>query len=251
MFNLKRGIALFIVALCGIFAFFGTVKAEDALSDIEVKNIDINLTYPKVGTKISLEDPSDEDSLAIPRLNITTTNPHVEVYSEIVTNTNDLKTFTGTIQPGKKYIFLVGFMVDDGYYVNENTLNVTINGKKVTNYVWFDEDGEGGLFVLNYTYDKAVNPMTITVKNKKIKAKKVKKKKQVVAPITVRNAQGAVSYSKVSGSKKIVVNKATGKITVKKKTKKGTYKVKVKVTANGNVSYKAISKVVTVKIKVK
>ena len=47
------------------------------------------------------------------------------------------------------------------------------------------------------------------------------------------------------------VNKKNGKITVKKGLKKGTYKLKIKVTAAGNANYNAGSKSVTVKIKVK
>ena len=44
---------------------------------------------------------------------------------------------------------------------------------------------------------------------------------------------------------------AKGVITVKKGAKKGTYKIKVKVTAKGTSNYKALSKNVTVTIKVK
>ena len=43
----------------------------------------------------------------------------------------------------------------------------------------------------------------------------------------------------------------TGKITVKKKTKKGTYKLSISVTASGNANYLAATKTVTVTIKVK
>ena len=46
-------------------------------------------------------------------------------------------------------------------------------------------------------------------------------------------------------------DKTTGKVTVKKKLKKGTYKIKVKVTAAGNSNYKALTRTVTFKIKVK
>ena len=48
----------------------------------------------------------------------------------------------------------------------------------------------------------------------------------------------------------IKVNAKTGAITVPKGTKKGTYKVKVKVTAKGNKNYKAGSRTVTVKLTV-
>ena len=68
--------------------------------------------------------------------------------------------------------------------------------------------------------------------------------------MTVSKQQGKLTYAKVSGSKKLTITKA-GKVTVKKKTKKGTYKMRVKVTAAGNANYKAGSKTVTVKVKVK
>ena len=101
------------------------------------------------------------------------------------------------------------------------------------------------------TYAKLNNPMTVTYKNKKLKYTKLKKKKQVIGSVIVKNAKGTVSYSKMSGNKKISVNKTNGKITVKKKIKRGTYKLKVKVTASGNSSYNASAKIITIKIKVK
>ena len=69
--------------------------------------------------------------------------------------------------------------------------------------------------------------------------------------IKVSGAKGTVTYAKAGGNKKIRINKKTGKITIKKKLKKGTYKLKVKVKAAGNSKYKAATKTVTVKIKVK
>ena len=53
-----------------------------------------------------------------------------------------------------------------------------------------------------------------------------------------------------SFKKKFTVNKTTGNVTVKKGLKKGTYKVKIKVTAAGNDNYKEAIKPVTVTIKV-
>ena len=45
--------------------------------------------------------------------------------------------------------------------------------------------------------------------------------------------------------------KKNGKVTVKKKLKKGTYSVKVKVTAAGNKNYNKVTKNVTFKVRVK
>ena len=80
--------------------------------------------------------------------------------------------------------------------------------------------------------------------------------------ITVKKAKGKLTYSKVKilkGSKKaskkitmkFVINKKTGKITLKKGIKKGTYKFRIKVKAAGTNMYKAGTKTVTVKIRVK
>ena len=95
------------------------------------------------------------------------------------------------------------------------------------------------------------NTIKATAKTKSVKASKVKKASvKIKKAITVTNAKGVVTYSKVSGSSKLTIKK-DGTITVKKGAKKGTYKIKVKVTAKGNSAYKAKSKTVTVKIKVK
>ena len=100
---------------------------------------------------------------------------------------------------------------------------------------------------------KAANPMAVKVKAATVKYKKLKAKKQTIPAkkvFTVSNYQGNVIYKKTSGNKKISVSSA-GKITLKKGLKKGTYKLKVMVTATGNSNYLAASKIVKVKIKVK
>ena len=51
--------------------------------------------------------------------------------------------------------------------------------------------------------------------------------------------------------KALKINTGSGTITVKKGTRKGTYKMKVTVKASGTTKYKAGSKTVTVTIKVK
>ena len=97
---------------------------------------------------------------------------------------------------------------------------------------------------------------TLTVKAKKatkIKAKKMKKKAKsfnISKFMTVSGAQGAVTYAKAAGNKKITVA-SNGKVTLQKKIKKGTYKVTVNVTAAGNGSYSKVTKAVTFTVKVK
>ena len=68
------------------------------------------------------------------------------------------------------------------------------------------------------------------------------------------SAKTKISYSKANkaGGKLITINKSSGKLTLKKGLKAGTYKVKVKLTAPASKNYKAAKKkIVTVKVTVK
>ena len=65
------------------------------------------------------------------------------------------------------------------------------------------------------------------------------------------NSKGKLTYKKLSGSSAITINSTTGKLTVKKGVKKGTYKAKIKISAAAKGNYKAGSKTVTVTVKVK
>ena len=105
---------------------------------------------------------------------------------------------------------------------------------------------------------KKDNPIKVTVKVRTIKAKKLKKKAQKVKAITVKGNQGKVAYKLVKSGitkkiRKLCKINSKGVITIKKwkKAKKGTYKIKVKVTAAGNSSYKAKTITKTVKVKIK
>lgn len=138
------------------------------------------------------------------------------------------------LSPDYTCIGIAGFKADDGniYWVQEFGLKLSAQKKTV----------------------KKPNTLTVKGKTATVKYSKLKKKNQtlkVEKVMTVSNAKGAVSYKKSSGNGKITINKKTGKITVKKGLKKGTYKVKIKVKAAGNSNYNAATKTVTVKIKVK
>ena len=109
--------------------------------------------------------------------------------------------------------------------------------------------------VVTLTVNKAKNPFSPSGKSPSVKYSKLKKANQTIAAskaFKLTSPKGAVTYSKSSGHKKITIAKSTGKITVKKGLKKGTYKVKVKVKAAGNSNYKpSAEKTVTVKVIVK
>ena len=113
-----------------------------------------------------------------------------------------------------------------------------------------------GQKIFTFEILKAENTLSVKPKTATVKYKKLKKKNQTLSIFKVLSftsgGQGTKSYAKVSGNKKITINKTTGKVTVKKKLKKGTYKVKVRVKAAGNTNYNPSGwKTVTFKIKVK
>lgn len=116
--------------------------------------------------------------------------------------------------------------------------------------------GGGGGSVTPSKPDKKSNPIKVSGKTVNLKAATLQKKKVTVAKkklLTVKNAKGTLRYkiTKASKSKKYFsLNKKTGKLTVKKGLKAGTYTLTIKVTAYGNDSYKKGSDSAKVKIKV-
>ena len=95
----------------------------------------------------------------------------------------------------------------------------------------------------NFTITKAANPLKIKAKTARVKYSAVKKKVQTLEVSKLitftRKGQGTMTYKKATGNKKIIINKKTGKVTVKKGLQKGKYNIKVKVKAAGNSNYKA------------
>ena len=103
-------------------------------------------------------------------------------------------------------------------------------------------------------FDRESNPMQVHAMNATVKEEKLASHKKVFKRVVrVENAAGAVGYSKVAkgSSKRLVVNASTGAITVKKGTKKGTYRVKVSVSAAGDSQYLPATETVVVKVHVK
>ena len=158
-------------------------------------------------------------------------------------------TYDGTQKTPDVTVKLNGDKLSGSYYtvayqsgrINAGTYKVTVTGK----------DSYMGSKVASFTIGKASNPIKVKSAKRAVKASKVRKKAvQVAKPLAVTGAKGKVSYKKVGGSKQLSINAKTGKVTVQKKTKKGTYKIKVKVTATGNRNYKSKSRTVTCKVTV-
>ncbi|MBO7674347.1 MAG: BspA family leucine-rich repeat surface protein [Atopobiaceae bacterium] len=101
---------------------------------------------------------------------------------------------------------------------------------------------------------RAANPLSVKAVARTAKLSAVSKKATVVArPLSVANkAKSRLTYAKAKGSAScLAVDKTTGKVTVRKGTKKGTYAIKIKVTAAKTANHNAASKTVTAKVTVK
>lgn len=131
------------------------------------------------------------------------------------------------------------------YKNNTNAGKATVIITGINNYT--------GTIKNDFTIRKVNQTLNVkAAKRKTVKSGKLKKGKKVISEaITVKNAKGEVTYTKVSGSKKLSINKKTGKVTIKKKTGKGIYKMKVRVTATGDANYNAANETVKVTVKVK
>ena len=163
--------------------------------------------------------------------------------------TQDVKVKTGgaTLTGGKDYTV--------SYKNNKNagTASLTITGK---------DNCTGnctGSITKTFQIQKAANLMNVRKKTVKVKASKLRKKKQVIKcsnSMGICTAVGKLEFKLEKVNKKkfkkyFKVNSQNGNITIKKGLKKGTYKLLVRVSAAGNANYLAISRTVTVTIKVK
>ena len=128
-------------------------------------------------------------------------------------------------------------------------------------FVW--SDGTTAEKKITFVINKAANPLKIGAKTATVKNSKLKKGPQTLAVTKVirftKKINDKKTYTLVSAKKGnksfkkyFKIKKNTGKVTVKKGLKKGTYKVKVKVKALGNNNYKSSgTKTVTFKVKIK
>lgn len=149
---------------------------------------------------------------------------------------------------------------DDGYVTKEAT--TTSQGEKIYTCIVCNETKIEVIPKLTETTDNNKTPGVTNNKarkfqniqvatSKKISVKKVEKKAQSFKLSAQSTSGNRVKYQLVKRNKNIKFAASAGKITVKKGTKKGTYKIKVKMTVSGNDAYHAYSTTKMIKIKVK
>ncbi len=206
-------------------------------------------TYDEPGEMIRycLNDESHYETRVIAKLERISITPTIKLSKTTFT-------YNAKVQKPVVKVYNGSTLLSEQYYEvtfssgckNAGTYKVTVELK----------DPYAGQNTATFKIVKATNTLkvkqiakTLSTKASTVKKKAVTFKLSKYAKITKSN--GTVTYSKTSGNKKITVNAKTGLITVKKGLKKGSYKIKVKITAKGNTNYKSGSKTLTVTIKVK
>ena len=126
-----------------------------------------------------------------------------------------------------------------------------VKGLRPGNAVITAVDSDGISASKAITINKMKQNLKVSKAKKTVKYKTVRKKTVRTSKVKVTGVKTPVTYKKIGGSKKLTIDKTSGKIKVKKKTRKGTYKIKIKVTAKEGADYKAASKKATVTVRVK
>ena len=191
-----------------------------------------------------------------------TTNPksltlvkgEVDISTAKVTLDKAQATYTGKAQKGVvKSVKLNGKTLPSSAYTVKAVAGTNVGSYKVT-------VTGAGRYVgkTTATFKIAKANQVITTKNKtiKLKAEELEKKAQKIKATKVakgNSAKSAITYKlkKANKAKKKFKVAANGKITVKKKLKKGTYKLTITASAAANANYNAASKNFKVTIKVK
>ena len=98
--------------------------------------------------------------------------------------------------------------------------------------------------------NKKAASIRVDKKSASYKVSSLKKAAKSFSMGTSVTSGGKLTYEKVSGSSKLKVNK-NGKVTTARNTKKGTYKMKVKISSKATKNYKAAVKTITINVVVK
>lgn len=181
-------------------------------------------------------------------------SPLTDMADVRITLSKDAFTYNGKAQKPTVYA-IKGVVLNQGTDYDVRYVTNSINAGKY-NVIVIGKGNYTGNVTVGYQIAKASNPLKLSAKTCTVKFASLKKKSQALAISKAvkftKKGQGKMIYAKASGNKKISINKSTGKITVAKGLGKGTYKVKVKIRANGNANYLASGyKTVTFTLRVK
>ena len=240
-----------ISSLGGIGDIYGSSETSYQVKSVAINTLDI-IRWNRVSwlTMLTCAD--------IPYISASEAGPSlfdIAFYSDAITLPSTSYTYTGKeIKPAVSTSGLIEGTDYEVSYANNvkpsSSATVTVTGK----------GSYSGTTSKTFTIGKLAQ--TITAKSsvkKKLQAsadtKKLAKKTTVnLRKLAKVSAKSPLKFQKASkaGGKKIIVNTRTGKVTLKKGLKNGTYKVKVKVAAAENAFYQAApEKTIALKVVVK
>ena len=186
-----------------------------------------------------------------------------------VTLSNDVATYDGKAKELKvKSVIMAdgAAIAADNYtvsYLNASKKAISASAIKNVGTYFVKVEGKGiykDSVTVKFTIKKASQAIRTKLKvSKSFTGKKSGKTKVLAATKTFSlkklanvSAKTTVKYAKKTGNKKITVDKKSGKVTVKKGLKKGSYEVTIKLTAAASANYTAAkAKTVTLTVKVK
>lgn len=233
-----------------------TVNDQNAVVTLDGKKLCVSYTFPKTSSTYSFTINPEEYYYALE----SGSNPEPVIYSDVEGKCGSVNLSKTTVETGD--VVTITVTSNPGYTLKKVTFySVGYGEKDITSEMKFTV-GTVQPYVFVYFQEQAPNTLSVAPKTAKVKYKKLKKKKQTVKRakvMNVNNAQGNVTYKltavKRGKSKKykkyFSINATTGNVTIKKKLKKGTYKVTCNVTAAGDSDHSAATKTVTFTIKVK
>jgi hypothetical protein len=223
-----------------------TINVTVTSTSTDQKNTDQKNTNQK-STDQKTTDQKGTDKKSIAKAKITGLSNKAYT-GKAITQKFTVKLGSETLKPGTDYTV--------AYKNNKKigTATVTVTGKG--NYT--------GTATAKFKIKKAANSLSVKAKKKtyNIAYSKLEKKDQVIRATQLykvsKKGQGALSYtlsSAKNGKKNVkssfAVDKKTGKLTIKKRLKKGTYSVEINVTAAGDKTHNKVSKKISVSVKVK
>ena len=248
-------------------AFSLGAKANGSLtyksSNTKVATVDSkgNVTIKAAGTvTITIAAKATENYKAATR----TVTVKIAKVAQAQSITVSVKNSNGVIS--RKYgdkAFSLGAKAKTGLtYKSSNTKIATVDGKgnvtikapgtvKITITAKASSDYKTAAKILTVKIAKKNATIKTKTSAKTIKCATLKKNAQVFTLGASVDSKGTLTYKKLSGSSAITVSSKTGKFTVKKGLKKGTYKVKVQIKSAAKGNYNAGSRTVTVTVTVK
>lgn len=173
-----------------------------------------------------------------------------EIATASVSGVPTTAAYTGRSIKPRVSVAFGGKQLEDGLDYTVSYKNNVLPGTATVIIEGFGEFS--GRIEKTFTITKAKQELDVKTKARSVSKAKLKVKKRSVTCITkVSSAKGTVSFEKLNGKGAIKINAKTGKVTIAKGTKKGTYKAQVEVSAAATSIYEAASKIVTVSVRVK